>query len=145
MNGETLGEISEKISEIDSLIFRADTGQITITWEQYKSLHEDVETLMNMLAQSLAQRNGSSAAAMYEERDKVRRSMRLAATVERYCELHPGPDPAVDAIFRVALKDESASAQEKLADLMMPMFANKPVPPATADTKRGFLGRMFGR
>ena len=145
MNGETLGEISEKISEMDSLIFRADTGQVTINWEQYKSLHEDVETLMNMLAQSLAHHNGSSAAAMYEERAKVRRSVRFAASLERFTELHPGPDPTVDAIFRGAFKDQSADAQEQLADLIAPMFANKPVPPVPSDVKKGFLRRMFGR
>ena len=47
----TLGQIHERISEIDSTIFQAQTAQITLTDEDYRSLEIEVETLMQILAQ----------------------------------------------------------------------------------------------
>ena len=151
MAGDTLGEISAKISEIDDLIFRADTGQITLTWAQYKSLHEDGETLMNMLAESLAHYKGTTAAEMYEERDKVRRANRFAATATRYNELHPEEDPEVDAIFKAMSSDDvevAKTAQHQVAELWATMFVNMPVEPTTPTPippPKSFLQRMFRR
>jgi hypothetical protein len=151
MAGETLREISDKIGEVDSLIFKADTGQITLTWDQYKSLHKDGEALMKMLAESLAHFNGSTAAAMYEERDKVRRSSRFAATVARYAELHPEDDPELNAIFKAAFGDDDRAAkiaQDQLAELWASMFVNKPVEPLPTTqppTRTGLYQRIFRR
>jgi len=138
----TLGWISEKISEIDDLIFRADTGQITLTAPQYESLQEDAKSLMNTLAEDMAHRSGKSAAEMYEEREKVRRAIRLAATATRYTELHPEEDPEVDAIFKAMSSDDvevAAIAQRRVAELWASIFVNKcneqalppPLPPMT--------------
>jgi hypothetical protein len=148
MAGDTLAEISEKITEVDSLIFRADTGQISLTWEQYKSLHEDGETLMNMLAESLAHYNGKTTAEMYEERGKVRRMNRLAATAARHLELHPEPNPAEDAIFAAAFNDKTKTPEQvskEISAIYAYLFVNQPVEPVVPPPRRGLFGRIFGR
>jgi hypothetical protein len=145
MSGTTYEEINERISEIDSLIFRADTGQISLAWEQYASLHEDGETLMKILAEGLALQNGSAMEEMYRERDKVRRMNRLVATAERDLELHPEPNPREDAIIKAACNDKTKTPEQvtrEIESVYAYMFANKPVAPAN---RKSLLQRIFRR
>jgi hypothetical protein len=48
----TTHEAHERILELDHLIFKADTGQVKVTWERYIYLKTEVQVLMDALAKS---------------------------------------------------------------------------------------------
>jgi hypothetical protein len=109
------------------------------------ALKDDVETLMNTLAEGLAKGNNRSIAEMYEERDKVRRSGRFAAMVARHSELHPDPVPEHDEIFRSAFHDSKDDEETaiKLAGLYGYMFTNQPMEPKLIPIARKGLWQRF--
>jgi hypothetical protein len=145
----TFGQLDEKITEIDSLIFRAGTGQISLTLEQYKSLKEDAETLMNLIAKGIAESGGHTFAEAHAARQKVRDLDLIAETAKLHCELHPESNPPNDAIVKAAF-DESSSqeardeAYGKFLAMFKYIFVNAPRPPAEAPRK-GFLRTLFRR
>jgi hypothetical protein len=145
----TYSQLHEKITEIDALIFRADTGQISLTWEQYTSLKEDAETLMKLLAEGIAESGGHTYAEAYAARQKVRDLDLIAATTKLHRELHPEANPENDAIVAAAF-DESSSKESrdeafgKFLAIFEYLFVNAPRPPVEAPRK-GFVRRLFRR
>jgi hypothetical protein len=89
----TLRQIDERITEIDSLLFKGITGQIPMIEPKRLSLEAEATELMKILAAAISERGEYDYATAYEEREKVRRSFRIAAITARHVELHPEPDP----------------------------------------------------
>lgn len=50
----TVHEAHERILELDDMIFKVDTGQVRVTWEQRNCLKIEVQALMDALAKSIA-------------------------------------------------------------------------------------------
>jgi hypothetical protein len=146
----TLGQIHERISEIDETIFQAETAQITLTDEEYGSLKIQVETLMQILAEGIASNSGKTFAQCYADRQKVRDADWIAMTYKRHMQMFPEPVPEHDAVIASAFGDKTKSGKqiaEELNKIYGYMFVNhqpKPVPsPPPAPTKRGVLRRLF--
>ena len=148
----TLGQIHERISEIDSTLFQAQTAQVTLSDEEYGSLKVEAETLMQVLAEHLAPRTGKTVAQCYSDRQRVRDSNWIAMTCKRHMQMFPEAVAEHDAIIASAFGDKTKSDKqvaEELNKIYGYMFVNhqpKPVPqppPAPAPTKRGVLQRLF--
>src|SRR4051812_15220408 len=85
----TTHEAHERILELDDLIFKADTGQASVTWEQYVSLKTEAQALMDALAKSVATYGKCTYEDAYGDRERLRRLNRLSALMQRHCELNP--------------------------------------------------------
>jgi hypothetical protein len=143
MSEYTLGQIHERITEIDSTIFKAETAQITLADDEYRSLKIEVEALMQVLAENLAKETGRTVAEAYADRKKIRDLDWIELTCKRHREIYPEPVPAHDAIIASAFGDEKKSSEqvgEELNRIFGYMFVNhqpKPIP------KKGFFRRLF--
>lgn len=146
----TLGQIHERISEIDKTIFQAETAQVALTDEEYGSLKLQVETFMQILAEGIASNSGKTVAQCYADRQKVRNADWIEMTCKRHMQMFPEPVPEHDAIIASAFGDNAKSDKqiaEELNKIFGYMFVNhqsRPTPPP-APTKRGFLQRLFKR
>jgi len=147
MTEYTVGWLDAKITEVDALIFKADTAQISLTWEQYKALKDDAEMMMNLLAENVAQSSGRPIEEMYEARALVRRMNYFTATTARHLELYPNPNPKQDEMIRSAFHDSKSDEEttRKLIQFYGYMFANAPRDPNSAAPQKGFFRRLFSR
>lgn len=143
----TLGEANERITELDDLIFRAETGQAPMSWREYQSLKIEVEALMDVLARNLSAQTGCSYDQAYEPRQNVRTLEKMAAIVMRHLELHPEDRNMQDPLILAALhggKDGSgvdATLLEQLLTRFKSLFEDGPKPPARSS--RDIRKRVF--
>ena len=142
----TVGEIHERILELDDLLVRADMGQISMEWEEYQALVEEADGLMNLLAKTTSDLNGKSYEEMYTLFAKQRIINRMSAIAERHVELHPESNPKDDAIVAAAFEgiNNGTKTPEQGMHECMSIFAylveDGPKPPRV-----GFFGRLFSR
>jgi|ERR1017187_79192 hypothetical protein len=144
----TLGQINERITEIDSVIFKAQTAQIILTDEEYGVLKIEVEALMQVLAEHLAAEMGRPVEQVYADRQKVRDLDWIAMTGNRHKEIFPVPVPAHDAIIASAFGDNTKSREQvaqEINQIFGYMFVNHQSKAKVAPKKKGFLSRILNR
>jgi uncharacterized protein YdcH (DUF465 family) len=143
----TLGQANERITELDDLIFKVETGQVPMSWEEYQSLKIEVEALMDVLAQNLSSHTGHTYEQAYEPRQNVRMLEKMGAIMKRHIELHPEDRNKNDPLIIAALhggKDGRGidfKAFDQLSKRFDYIFENRPRPPA--GNLKGFLRRLF--
>jgi hypothetical protein len=142
----TVAEVHERILQIDDLLVKADTGQISMGWEAYQALAKEAEALMTVWAKTTSQLNGRSFEEMYELRDKQRIMNRMSAIAERHVKLHPEPNPKNDAIIAAAFEGvhDGTKTPKQAINECMSIFAylveNGPKP-----LRKGFLSKLLRR
>jgi len=145
----TVQEAHERILELDDLIFKAETGQINVTWDHYVSLKTEADTLMDVLARTIASRGEQSYEEAYKARDRVRDLNRIAATMQRHVDLNPETankeDPLMIAAFHGGADGDSIDpeALKRFAESFDYLFANAPKPPAEATESRNLIQRIL--
>jgi hypothetical protein len=142
----TSGQMNERITEIDSLIFKAQTAQIALTDEEYEALKIEVESLMHVLAEHLSVEMGRPVAEVYADRQKVRDLDWIAMMAEHHKKIFPVPVPAHDAIIAAAFRDKRKSSEQvarELNHLFGYMFVNHQTKTKPILKKKGFLARIF--
>jgi hypothetical protein len=68
----TLGQIEARLSEIDDLLFKGETGQIPLRRGERGRLKDEAQQILEILAKALAPLNNMTAQEVYEMRDKNR-------------------------------------------------------------------------
>jgi len=145
----TVKEADDRITELDDLIFKADTGQISVTWQQYLSLKSEVQILMDVLAKSLASTGKHTYEEAYAAREHVRAMNLLPAILQRHCELNPETAQKEDPLLIKAFHsgpngdDIDNEAYEKFLLQFSYLFANAPQPPV--EKKPNLIQRLLGR
>ena len=94
----TLRQIDQRISEIDDLVFRGNTGQMPMTVEGRGRLEAEATSLMEILAKALQENGAGQYQELYDARKKVRELTLVSAVSARYEKLHPEPQPEIDAV-----------------------------------------------
>jgi hypothetical protein len=150
MTRMTLSEANELLTKLDHLIFKADTGQIGVTWNEYTSWKKQAQMLMQDLAHAVAAGGTCTYEEAYEVRKNVRESDRFTATLERHCELNPRtavrPDSLLAAAFRGGVDGKGdPEALRKLMQSYDYLFANGPRPPKDSSRKPSLLKTIVTR
>lgn len=144
----TVSEVQERITEIDEIVFKVETGQIPMSWNEYKALEKEADELMVILAQNIAPHKGCTYEEAYEARQKVRHLSRIEATVNRHLELHPEAakkeDPDLIKAFSGGSDTQNIDeASARWAASFEYMFENAPRDPNEKPSGGGFLRRLF--
>jgi hypothetical protein len=145
----TIDQANERISALDDLIFKADTSQISVTWDEYVVMKIEVEALMEQLAKTMAAPEHTYE-EMYAMRQRIRTLDRLSAIMHRHCDLNPEDakntyDPLLNKALHSGLNGDEID-NEAFARFMHQfdyLFANCPQPPA--EKKPSFMRRLLGR
>jgi hypothetical protein len=143
----TLDEASERITELDTLIFKVETGQVPMSWEEYRTLQVEVEALMEGLAKNLSSLKGCSYEEAYEPRQKIRIFSRMGAMANRHLQLHPEAcdkeDPLLIAAFHSGDDGNEINyeAFERFFEQFSYIFENCPKPPP--EKPKGVFTRLF--
>jgi hypothetical protein len=148
----TVGEANELLLELDDLLFKAETGQIEMSWAVYRAHQTTAEELVVVVAQALSRDSGKPYEEMYNLHNKIKSLKRVQATANLHQKLHPDlPLTPEEGNFLARFLDESATEEE--AKQMFTqfntkvygyLFANAPRPPEIAEAKRqGILSRFF--
>ncbi len=88
----TLGQIDARITEIDELVFRGRTGQISMTVAQHNVLQQEVAYLVPILARGLSESGAGDYETVHQARESIRQLKLLSALFGRYTELNPESD-----------------------------------------------------
>lgn len=140
----TLGEIGERITELDALIFRVETGQVAMSSQDLEARVIEADALMNVLAKNIAEKTGCTYEEAYEPRKKLRILTRMTAILERHLELHPEEEGRVDPEIQEAFATGDVEIFKRIMDRYKYLFANCPRPPTTHMLKT-ILSRLFNR
>ena len=127
-------EVDERIRQIDDEVFKAETGQLLMSWDEYECRKVEAETLMKVLAESLASLNLCSAKDAYEKRQRIRSLDRIVKALELHCRIHPEAakqdDPLLIAMDNAEVgTSEHNEAIERFAAEFDYLFKNAPKPP----------------
>lgn len=143
-------EAHERILELDDLIFKADTGQVKVTWEEYSCLKVEVQALMDALAKSIATYGKCTYEEAYAERERLRSVNLLSAIMQRHCELNPEDaqrkeDPLlIKALHSGPNGDEiDYDAIEKFMLQFSYLLENAPKPPVEPAKKPSLMQRLL--
>ncbi|WP_353067740.1 hypothetical protein RBB77_23305 (plasmid) [Tunturibacter psychrotolerans] len=147
----TLGQIDQRITEIDDLVFRGNTGQLPMTVEGRARLEDEAGSLMEILARALHENGAGEYQTLYDARQQVRNLTLVSAMSHRYMELHPEPQPEIDAVIAAACQGYTdgtgpkGQAGKMLAAVFGTVLIELPseVPPPS--TKRNFFSRFMRR
>jgi hypothetical protein len=113
------------------------------------SLEAEAAELMKILATAISERGDYDYATAYGEREKVRKSLRVAAITARHLELHPEPDPETDTIIAAMFNDGTKTPEQVSADFWRVygyMFIDLPKTSTEllGSKKKGLLRRLIG-
>lgn len=100
----TLGSLDGRLTEIDDLLFKDDTGQVAIDPTDRRILEVEAQAILETTSEELGKHWQKDASHFYEMRQKVRNINRVAAMVERHMKLRPEPNPENDKIIESAFK-----------------------------------------
>jgi hypothetical protein len=142
----TLKEADDRITEIDGEIFKADTAQVSMTWEHYCALKIEADSLMKVLCEELAKEMNRPLDVVVKDRTTVRFLDRLELTCKRHREIYPVPIPAHDEIIKSAFSDASKPSKDRAAELdsiFGYMFANAPTDPRPPAPRKGLIRRLL--
>lgn len=145
----TVGEVHERITELDALIFKVETGQVSMTWEEYRTLQVEAESLMEVWAQNVSSAKVSTFEKAFELRQKMRTLDRLTAITERHLELHPEDigkeNQNLIATFQSGEDGNQVALEafKRYVNEFNYLFENCPKPPE--EKTRGLLQRLFRR
>jgi hypothetical protein len=148
MTQYTDAQLDRRLTEIDSLLFLAATGQMKITWEQFVFLKDDAETMMNLYAYVLSESGRGTYEGIRAERRKKRELGLIAASIKRHAELHPEENILDDKIIARAFDETKSekSRKEAFQEFLMIfnyLFENSPSPPVEPK-KWSFWNNLFG-
>jgi hypothetical protein len=147
----TTHEAHERILELDDMIFKADTGQIRVTWEQYTCLKIETQALMDALAKSIATYGKCTYEEAFAERERLRSVNLLSAIMQLHCELNPEDAKRDDPLLVKALHsgpngDEiDYEAFERFMVQFSYLLENAPKPPVEPAKKPSLMQRLLGR
>jgi hypothetical protein len=150
----TLDEANEELLRLDELLFKAETGQIKMSWDEYRSLQESADALMVAYARGLSESTGRSYEAMYELRMSKRAIDKEMATSKLHLKLHPNfiPTPEQHELLKRAYASEIPSEEATLAleqfnrQVYGYLFVNAPRPTEGAKAQRHrLLSGLFRR
>jgi len=113
-------------------------------------LEAEATDLMKILATAISEHGEHDYATAYEEREKVRRTVRIAAITSRHVELHPEPDLDTDRIIAAMFHGDTKTPDEVTADFWSIygyMFIDLPKTSTEllGRKKKGWLSRLIGR
>jgi hypothetical protein len=140
----TLGEIDERITELDALIFRAETGQVAMSWQELEAHVVEADVLMNVLAENIAEKTGCTYEEANGPREKLRIVTRMKTVLGRHIELHPEELDRVDPEIQEAFATGDVEIFKRIMDRYKYLFVNCPRPPTTHMLKT-ILSRWFKR
>jgi hypothetical protein len=149
----TLGQIDKRITEIDDLVFRGNTGQIPMTLEGRSRLEDEAHALMEILANGLHGCGAGDYQELYDASQKVRELTLVSAMTNRYMELHPEPQPKIDALVAAACsgKTDGTMPPGQLGKILGVIFGTvfiefpSETPPPPPSAKKSLLRRIMDR
>jgi hypothetical protein len=150
----TLGELSEGLEKLDAMLFKAETGQAEISWDEYSKLRNSTEELRKEFARQVSTASGKSYEEFYKLSIQRRDIHRLKALYSLHSQLHPDftLSPEQHDLLKKSFDGESTDAEgeQALADYIRQVFGylldKGPRPPQEARTNRGgFFKKLFCR
>jgi hypothetical protein len=140
----TLGEIHELIIKLDDLVFKAETGQHSVSWDEYQDLKNKADKLVNALARGISEAKGCTFEEAYAQREELRSMARLEAMISRHLELNPESSSKKEPLLIAAFQNRDNEAFKKYLEQFDYLFDNAPRPPAEP-TRKGIFERLFKR
>ena len=150
----TLGELSEGLEKLDAMIFKAETGQAEISWDEYSKLRNPAEELRKELANQVSAASGESYEEFYKLSIQRRDIHRLNALYSLHSQLHPDfiLSPEQHNLLKKSLGGErtDAEGEQALAEYIRQVFGylldKGPRPPQEMGTNLGgFFKKLFRR
>ena len=114
----TLEQIDARLTQIDDLLFKARTGQISISKAERMKLENEADSILETLSNELGRLTEKGADSVREAKQKVRSLNFIAAAIARQLELHPEPNPKRDAMIAEAFAPGSSKSNEEVAQLI---------------------------
>ena len=140
----TLGEIHALIIKLDDRVFKAETGQLPVSWDEYQDLKSRADRLVNVLARGISEARGCTFEEAHAQREELRSMARLEAMISRHLELNPESSDEKEPLLIAAFQNRDNEAFKKYLEKFDYLFDNAPRPPAEP-SRKGILGRLFKR
>lgn len=143
----TLAEVDERITALDDLIFKIETGQIPASWEEYEARRIEAEALMKVLAENLSSLQGITYKEAFDPRQQIRSLNKISAVVERHIAFHPEDKHKDDPLLIAAVHNGTDGSEfdpqaiEKFISRFNYMFEKCPKP--HQEKPKGFFKRLF--
>jgi hypothetical protein len=138
-----IDEARKTLDRTDASLFKAETGQIEVTAEQWDELEALGDTLVDWLADALSALTPKSKEEVKADFTKIRSLNRIQMTLERFVQLHPESRPEADELIRRTMDSNNPMRKDDVetewTQLFGPMFIERP------RAKRGFFRRLLGR
>ncbi len=121
-----------------------------MTVEGRTRLETEATTLVEILAKALHENGAGQYQELYDARQKVRNLNLFSAMTARYIELHPEPQPEIDAVIAAVCKGHSdgtaveGESGKILGAVFGSVFVDLPSE-APPPTKKRFFARLTGR
>jgi hypothetical protein len=149
----TINEANELLEKLDDLIFKAETGQLQTSWDDYCALRDKAKELSVGLAQAVSKASGKSYEEFYKLQEERRAFRKLTAMQDLHRQRKPDfvPSPEEHDLLKKFYDDEGRTGEER-GQLMVQfntkvygyLFENAPRPPGSGKSQqRGILSRFF--
>jgi hypothetical protein len=143
----TLGQLDERLTEIDRSLLRASLGEVLLGAGERSALEHEGEMIARLLAQELGKHHNKPAEEIYEMRESIRQLNFIAGVGARYRELHPEPNPEHDRIIAEACEGlkNGTKTNEEVAKAIASVFDTVLVEPREVGPMPGTAWGRFWR